>query len=109
MSRKNIYTTKLWKKNRIAYAMSKYCLCERCGQPIYMSGASDYIPKENRVKGIVHHKIYLTDNNYTNDDIAYNWDNLELLCLECHNKEHMTSLVTRDEYIFDELGNLQKK
>lgn len=109
LSRKKIYKSKAWKKTRIAFAMNKNCLCERCGHPIYMSGVSEYVPKEKRVIGIVHHKTYLTENNYTDDDIAYNWSNLELLCINCHNKEHMSSDVTRKGYMFDEYGNLIQK
>lgn len=108
-SRKKVYKSKLWKKTRIAYAQSKYCLCEKCGHPVYISGATDYVPKEKRTKGIVHHKTYLTDINYTDDNIAYNWDNLELLCIDCHNKEHFSTESLRDGYKFDEYGNLTKQ
>lgn len=109
ISRKSIYKSKLWKKTRILYAISKSCLCERCGQPIYMSGASEYIPKQKRVIGIVHHKTYLTESNYVDDSIAYDWNNLELLCINCHNKEHHQDIANRIDYEFDELGNLVKK
>lgn len=105
----SFYKTKRWKQTRKMYALSKYCLCERCGRPIYLSGVNDYLPKEKRLKGIVHHKIHLNETNYIDDDIAYNEDNLELLCIECHNEEHFTTGSTRDEYKFDDNGNIIHK
>lgn len=106
--RYNVYKSKLWKKTRIAYAMSKNCICERCGKAIYMTGTMQYLPKEKRKKGIVHHKIHLNEKNYMDDNIAYNWDNLELLCIDCHNIIH-SSLPTRDDVMFDEDGNLKPR
>lgn len=37
---------------------------------------------------IVHHKCYIDANNIYNPEVTLNFDNLELLCLDCHNKEH---------------------
>ena len=54
---------------------------------------------------IVHHKEYVTDKNYEDDNVFFNIENLESLCLDCHNKEHFAD---KDEYIFDEEGNLIK-
>ena len=54
---------------------------------------------------IVHHKVSLTPQNINNFDIAYGWDNLMLLCLECHNKIHSKDNNTRTMH-FDEDGNL---
>jgi len=52
--------------------MSVNGLCERCGQI-----------------GIeVHHKERLTIENVNDSSISFNQENLELLCRECHNKEH---------------------
>lgn len=102
----HFYKTKLWKQVRLSYALSKHCICERCGKPIYMSGINDYLPKDKRIKGIVHHKIHLEENNYTNDEIAYDDNNLELLCFNCHQLEHFSTECTRDGYKFDENGNL---
>ena len=106
--RYSLYKSKLWKKTRILYAMSKNCMCEKCGKPIYMTGTMEYLPKDKRKKGIVHHKIILNDNNYTDDNVAYNWDNLELLCIDCHNMIHSSS-PTRDDIIFDENGDIKPR
>ena len=37
---------------------------------------------------IVHHKSYIDTSNIWDTDITLNFDNLELLCIDCHNKEH---------------------
>ena len=53
----------------------------------------------------IHHKEYITDKNYEDDNIFFNIDNLESLCLDCHNKEHFSEEA---EYEFDENGDLIK-
>lgn len=37
---------------------------------------------------IVHHKIYLTPANLRDPQISLSFDNLEYVCLDCHNLEH---------------------
>ena len=54
---------------------------------------------------MVHHKEYITDANYENDNIFFNIENLESLCKDCHNKEHFADV---QEYIFDENGDVIK-
>lgn len=54
---------------------------------------------------IVHHKEYVTDKNYEDNNVFFNIENLESLCLDCHNKEHFAD---EEEYIFDENGDLIK-
>lgn len=66
------YKSNAWTECRYAFLVSKYFICERC------SGAAV----------IAHHKIYLTPQNIHDPDITLNWDNLEALCQDCHNKEH---------------------
>ena len=51
----------------------------------------------------VHHKEYVTDKNYQDDDVFFNINNTESLCKECHNKEHF---AIEEEYSFDENGDL---
>lgn len=72
MGRLEFYQTKVWKQNRISFALSKNCICERCHRPIYVDGISDSsIPKEHRLKYIVHHKEYLNETNYQDESIAF--------------------------------------
>ena len=42
---------------------------------------------------IVHHKCYIDANNIYDTSITLNFDNLELLCMDCHNKEHFASKI----------------
>ena len=71
---KNFYRSKAWRTTRQAYFNKKFGICERCGSP----------------GDIVHHKIYLTPTNINDINISLNMDNLELLCQDCHNKEHFS-------------------
>lgn len=88
---KSFYHSRAWRQCRDAYFISKHGLCERCGAP----------------GKIVHHKIYITPENINDPDITLNFDNLELLCQECHNREHFEKYsATREGLIFDENGDI---
>ncbi|SFR15292.1 HNH endonuclease [Desulfoscipio geothermicus] len=86
---KKFYKSKAWLKCREAYIASVFGLCERCPRPGH----------------IVHHKIKLTPENINNPDVTLNWDNLEYLCLNCHNREH-GGASTAEGLRFDENGDL---
>lgn len=77
--------------------------------PVYVSGINDYLPKDKRLRYIVHHKEYLNETNFTNDEVSLDWNNLELLCIDCHNEEHKSNSPTRKGLMFDEMGNLIEK
>lgn len=71
------YKGKKWQDCRNAYAKSVRGLCERClAKGIIEPGV------------IVHHKIHLSPENIMDESVALNWDNLELVCRECHAKLH---------------------
>lgn len=89
---RRFYNSKAWRECRDAYFASQYGLCERCGGPGL----------------IVHHKIVLTPANINDPNVTFNWENLELLCLECHNREH-GGASTADGLMFDEHGNLVRQ
>lgn len=90
---RSFYHSRAWRQCRDAYFISKHGLCERCGAP----------------GKIVHHKIYITPKNIDDPDITLNFDNLELLCQECHNREHFEKhSPLREGLMFDEYGNLVK-
>lgn len=74
---KSFYKSKAWLKCRESYISSIHGLCERCSDKgIIKSGL------------ILHHKIELNPKNINDPDVTLNHDNLEYLCLECHNEHH---------------------
>lgn len=84
------YKSKAWRQCRDAFFVSRHGLCERCG-----AGGK-----------VVHHKKYLTPENIHDPDVTLDWDNLELLCQTCHNREHHERGPTADGLRFDENGDL---
>ena len=49
---------------------------------------------------VVHHTVYLTDENVGNPAVALNPAHLESLCLDCHNREHFGDKPTMTRGIF---------
>ena len=84
---KSFYDSPAWKRVSTAYMSSKNYICERCGKPAQ----------------ICHHKIWLNATNVHDPMIALNPDNLEALCIDCHNAEHG---LKHDVAIFDDNGNI---
>ena len=73
----SFYNSKQWKDCRASYKKNAGGLCERCkAKGIIKPGE------------IVHHKKHLTPNNIDDPRITLSFDNLELLCRECHADEH---------------------
>ena len=107
--RRKFYNSKAWNDVRLNVWLRQNLLCNRCHRPVYVDGISDYIPKQYRRIGIVHHIEYLNDININDTNISLNIDNLEGLCKECHEKEHNRSQAIRKEYLFDENGNITKR
>lgn len=88
-----LYNRKAWQECRAAYAKSKGGLCERClARGIYKAGE------------IVHHKVHLSPDNIGDASISLSWDNLELLCRDCHAVEHGGK-----RYKVDELGRVMAR
>lgn len=71
------YSSKAWQRTRTAYAKSKRNLCEVC--------LSKGIVKPGE---IVHHKIRLTPENINDPSITLDWNNLQLVCRDCHAAIH---------------------
>lgn len=89
---KTFYKSQAWKDTRNAYAKSKGNLCEVClAKGIYRSGE------------IVHHKIHLTPENIADPSVSLNWDNLQLVCRDCHAQMHDNK---QRRYKLDELGRV---
>ena len=91
---KSFYNSKSWKMAQQAYRAYKKGICERCGKA---TGT------------IVHHKIHLTEQNIDDVNITLNFDNFELLCQDCHNREHhSTHRATVEGLKFNSKGELIK-
>jgi hypothetical protein len=80
---KNFYNSYRWRRCAKAYAKSQLYICERC------HGLKRNIKSDGtRQRWVVHHKKPLNSKNIYDDSIAYGWENLMLLCIECHNAIH---------------------
>lgn len=85
------YNSEAWRKCRNGYRQSKRYLCERClAKGIYKPGE------------IVHHKEPLTPATIHDPTKSLSWDNLELLCRDCHADAHKPG----KRYKVDDLGRI---
>ena len=74
---RSFYSSKAWQDCRNEYAKRLQHLCEDClRRGIYRPGE------------IVHHKIELDPINIEKPEVALNFENLELLCRDCHASRH---------------------
>lgn len=71
------YKSGAWKRCRASYLVSVGSICERCLAKGLIVPATQ-----------VHHKIKLTPENIDDPGVALNHDNLEALCMDCHQAEH---------------------
>lgn len=71
------YKSAAWKRCRASYLVSVGSLCERCLAKGLIVPATQ-----------VHHKIKLTPDNLNDPAITLNHDNMEALCMDCHQAEH---------------------
>lgn len=108
-ARRYFYNSKLWKDVRKSIWIKQNLLCAICGRPVYVDGISEYLPKDRRRTGIVHHKIWLDNNNIEDDDITINEDNLIGVCKECHENIHHSNMSCRKDLQFDEDGNIKPR
>lgn len=86
------YNSGAWQKCREAYRRSVFGICEKCGG----------------VGEIVHHKKPLTPENIGDCEVTMSFDNLCLLCRDCHGAVHGDSNVMNPEIRFDEFGDVVK-
>ena len=86
------YKSKQWQDCRAAFIQERRGLCEKClAKGIYRAGV------------IVHHKKHVTQETINNPAILYGFDNLQLLCRDCHAEEHKSKRrwrVGKDGRIF---------
>ena len=93
---KGFYNSKAWKQCRASYIAKVYGLCERC------------MDNGKLIPGyIVHHKIEITPENINDPALTLNHDNLQYVCVECHNRLHGDGVI-REGLMFDEMGNIVK-
>lgn len=89
---KDFYSSKTWARTREAYKKQVGGLCEIClKEGIYKPGE------------IVHHKVHITPQNIYNPEITLDFNNLELVCRECHAKIHDRR---KRRYKLDEMGRV---
>ena len=85
------YTSDAWENTRKAYSKSVGGLCEKClGKGEIRAGV------------IVHHKTFLNPDNINDPNITLNWNNLQLLCRECHGNVHRG----KKRWKVDEMGRV---
>lgn len=109
---KDFYKSMAWRRARQAYIDKREAfdggLCELCH-------------KEPGTE--VHHKVFLRPENIRDRNITLNPDNFELLCYECHQRQHEAArrtaalnakhragrndVLVSGSYYYDENGNLQ--
>ena len=93
---KEFYSSAAWKACRRAYRKSQGGLCERC------RAKGLIVPGE-----IVHHRKHITPETISDPMVLLNWDNLELVCRQCHAAEHSGRGDVR--YSIDEYGTVTIK
>lgn len=85
------YSSKKWKKVRDSVKNKYFGICQICKQP--------------NKKVIVHHINPITPENCNNPEVLFNEDNLQCVCIDCHNDIHLKNEQQR-LMSFDENGNL---
>ena len=91
---RKFYSSKAWQDCRNEYAARVHYLCERClKRGIYRPGV------------IVHHKIEIDPVTIEQPEVALNFNNLELLCRDCHAEVHKASSKGRG-YFFGNNGEV---
>lgn len=89
---KKFYNSTAWRKVSKKMKVDVGYVCNRCK---WFGDFKDMI---------THHVIYLTDTNVDDYEVSLNEDNLEVICIQCHNKEH--SGVITDVLRYDIDGNV---
>lgn len=76
MTQRQFYKTQAWRRTRDAYIQRRIAIdggiCEVCGRELGK---------------VVHHKIWLNDQNVNDIRVSLNPDNLRYECQTCHNAE----------------------
>lgn len=87
------YKSMKWRRCANDYLDSVNRLCELC-------------IAENKITPakIVHHKVHMNEYTVQDESFAYGFENLQAVCLDCHNKIHFGNKVEKRYTVVD--GNL---
>lgn len=77
---KRFYLLKPWRDLSYNLKIAAGGKCQRCDYQVVDIEDYKYL--------IGHHKIELTEDNVDDPNISLNPDNIEIVCIWCHNKEH---------------------
>ncbi len=92
---KKFYYTTQWKKTAKSFKVYKNFMCENCNNMYINNDCKMSVEQQLQV----HHKNPVTPEKILNNDSSlYDFDNLELLCIKCHNAERRTGGVCADGY-----------
>ena len=83
------YGSRAWKNCKAAYLSKANHLCEICLEQ------GKYTPAD-----IVHHKIFLTDENFGDAELMFGFDNLQAVCDAHHNQIHHGTTKTQRRWQF---------
>ncbi len=84
------YASKAWNDLRKMRIIETNGRCERCGK--------DFSDDTSKLVG--HHKVHLTDETLADPSVALNPDNIEVLCMGCHNVEHERAFGSKRRQVF---------
>lgn len=84
------YASKAWNDLRNRRILETNGRCERCGRD-----CSDDLSKL-----VGHHKVRLTDETLADPSVALNPENIEVLCMRCHNIEHERTFGSKRRQVF---------
>ncbi len=87
----NFYCSKAWVDLAYLLKIQRGGKCERCGFTAATKEEWPYL--------IAHHKIELTEENVDDPDISLNPDRVEIICMDCHNKDHRRFGHSKKVYI----------
>ena len=74
---KKLYVSDEWRSFRYNLIQERGPVCQQCSRVMVDTS-----------KLIGHHKIILTPQNINDLSVTLNKDNVDLICFDCHNKEH---------------------
>lgn len=87
---KAFYNSGAWRDTQRLFLMHENYICAACG------GAAC----------IVHHVRHIAPGNIYDPNITLSFDNLQALCLPCHNTIHGSGSACADGVSFDDRGNV---